>query len=307
MSPTADYLSLQPNYRVGATFRWLGSSPIEHAELFLTVCGIEHCLPDKFYGPAVRDDFHVHFILSGKGTLEIGGKTYHLGRGQIFAIPPDIETYYYADPKDPWHYTWVSFGGSRAAFYMEKAGISAASPVRDAYVEPEDFLALTEKILNHHELVIANELTRTALLYEILALLINSQNQNLEELHKPHPLDYSPDIYVNHAVEYIHSNYSSARISDIASYIGITRSYLTHIFKQKLHISPQEYLLSYRLDQGSRLLRTTDLSIQEVARRIGYDNPLTFSKIFKNAYGLSPKNYRKQILDCSSHSLPAQE
>lgn len=174
-------------------------------------------------------------------------------------------------------------------------------------MEPEDFLALTEKILNHHELVIANELTRTALLYEILALLINSQNQNLEELHKPHPLDYSPDIYVNHAVEYIHSNYSSARISDIASYIGITRSYLTHIFKQKLHISPQEYLLSYRLDQGSRLLRTTDLSIQEVARRIGYDNPLTFSKIFKNAYGLSPKNYRKQILDCSSHSLPAQE
>ena len=74
MSPTADYLSLQPNYRVGATFRWLGSSLIEHAELFLTVCGIEHCLPDKFYGPAVRDDFHVHFILSGKGTLEIGGK-----------------------------------------------------------------------------------------------------------------------------------------------------------------------------------------------------------------------------------------
>lgn len=302
MSPTANHLSPQPNYRVGATFRWLGSSPIDHAELFLTVCGIEHCPPDKSYGPTIRDDFHVHFILSGKGTLEINGRSYHLGRGQIFAIPPDVETYYYADPKDPWHYTWVSFGGSKAAFYMEKAGLTSACPVRNTYLEPEEFLTLTEKILDHHELVIANELTRTALLYEILALLINSRNQNLEQHHKPRPLDYSPDIYVNHAVEYIHTNYRDARISDIASYIGITRSYLAHIFKQKLNISPQEYLLSYRLDQASRLLRTTDLSIQEVASHIGYDNPLTFSKMFKNAYGLSPKNYRHHI--AAKNSLP---
>lgn len=306
MAPTADYLSPQPNYRVGATFRWLGSSPIEYAELFLTVCGIEHCLPGKFYGPTVRNDFHVHFILSGKGTLEIGGQTYRLGRGQIFTIPPDVETYYYADTQDPWHYTWVSFGGSKAAFYMEKAGFTPACPVRDAYLNPEDFLALTEKILNHHELVIANELTRTALLYELLALLINSRTRNLEQHHKPHPLDYSPDIYVNHAIEYIHTNYRDARISDIASYIGITRSYLAHIFKQKLNVSPQEYLLAYRLDQGSRLLRATNQSVREVAVSVGYDNPLTFSKMFKNAYGLSPKNYRQHILDKNLPSLPSK-
>ena len=53
-------------YRIGANFRLLGSPPIEHAELFLTVCGIERCSPDKAYGPMIRDDFHVHFVLSGK-------------------------------------------------------------------------------------------------------------------------------------------------------------------------------------------------------------------------------------------------
>ena len=37
-------------YRIGANFRLLGSPPIEHAELFLTVCGIERCSPDKAYG-----------------------------------------------------------------------------------------------------------------------------------------------------------------------------------------------------------------------------------------------------------------
>lgn len=295
-------MALTPNYRVGATFRWLGSSPIEHAELYLTVCGIERCPADKSYGPIVRNDYHVHFILDGKGTLEIGNTSYSLGRGQIFVIPPDIETYYYADSKNPWHYTWVSFGGSKAALYLEKAGITADHPIRDTYIEPEEFLVYTEKILNHHELTIANEVTRIALLYEILALLIHSQNQNQLEHHQTPVHDYAPDLYVNHALEYIHHNYTNVRVQDIADYIGITRSYLTHIFKQKLNISPQEYILNHRLEQGRRLLCTTNLPIQEIAEQIGYENPLTFSKIFKNFFGLSPKHYRMQIFNKNPHT-----
>ncbi len=64
-----------------------------------------------------------------------------------------------------------------------------------------------------------------------------------------------------------------------------------------MEISPQEYLVSYRLEQGSRLLRTTKMSIGEIAEKIGYENPLTFSKIFKNVYGVSPKNYRIRVLE----------
>ncbi len=284
-------------YRVSSTFRMLGSLPVEDVELYLTVCGTERCTADKFYGPIVRRDYHMHFILSGKGTLEMAGKVYKLHRGQIFVTVPNVDVFYYSDPKDPWHYGWVSFNGSKAALYLEKAGITADHPVRDAYLEPEEFLTITEEILNHHEITVANELTRTALLYQILALLVNSQNQNLERQNKPIPHDYSPDVYVDNALRYIHNHYAHAKVSEIAAYIGITRSYLTHIFKQKMEISPQEYLMSYRLEQSSRLLRTTNMSIQEIADEIGYENPLTFSKMFKNAYGVSPKNYRLKVFE----------
>ncbi len=282
-------------YRVSTNFRMLGSFPVEEVELYLTVCGTERCTPDKFYGPTVRRDYHVHVILSGKGTLEMEGITYALQRGQIFVTFPGVDVFYYSDPEDPWHYAWVSFNGSKAALYLEKAGITRENPVRDVYLEPEEFLVIIEKILNHHEITVANELTRTALLYQILALLVNSQNQNLERQKKSLPYDYSPDIYVDNAICYIHTHYAHTKVSDIASYIGITRSYLTHIFKQKMQISPQEYLLSYRLEQASRLLRTTGKSVQEVAEYVGYENPLTFSKMFKRVYGLSPKNYRLKV------------
>ncbi len=136
---------MENHYRVDANFRWFGNEMKSKEELCLTVCGIERCLPDKFYGPCIRQDYHVHVILKGRGVLEIGEKSYSLQRGQIFVIPPDIETYYYAIPEDPWHYTWVSFAGSRAAFFLDKSGITAEHPVRDAYTEPEKFLRITEK------------------------------------------------------------------------------------------------------------------------------------------------------------------
>lgn len=256
-----------PQYFVGTTFRTLTSPLIDGSELCLTVSGIERCASDQYYGPAVRPDYHVHFILDGKGTYEVNGKAYHLHRGQIFVTFPGVLVYYHADPSDP---------------------------VRDCYLEPEQFLAFTSKIFERHELTITNELMRSALLYEALALLVDSHGQHLAKIHQTAAPDYPSSYYVEHAVQYIHDNYAKIRVSDVASYIGITRSYLTHIFQQKLLVSPQKYILNYRLEQGSLLLRTTDLPVQEIAARIGYENPLTFSKMFKNAYGQSPKRYREQ-------------
>jgi len=153
----------------------------------------------------------------------------------------------------------------------------------------------SEKILNHHELTVANELIRTSLLYEIIALLVESQYENRDDKDKTEVYDYSPEIYVNTALEYMHEHYSNTRISEVASFIGISRYYLTHIFKEKLNISPQEYLLNYRMEQGSRLLRTTSLSVQAISEKVGYENPLTFSKTFKNKFGLSPRKYREKM------------
>ena len=50
--------------------------------------------------------------------------------------------------------------------------------------------------------------------------------------------------------------------------------------------------MRFRLEKGRQLLLTTSLSIQEIGRQAGYENSLTFSKMFKSAYGISPLNYR---------------
>lgn len=289
-------MDITENYRIDANFRHFRNAVKDNEELYLVECGIERCRPDKSFGPMTRSEYHVHIIIDGKGVLKMDGKSYFLRRGQIFTLIPGIEHYYYADEENPWHYAWFTFAGTRAAYFMEKAGITAKSPVRDACVEPEQFLAIIEKILTLHQLTVVNELGRTSQLYEAMSLLVDSWNRKTDSPQKKASYDYSSDVYVNSAVEYIQRHYSMIRVNDIASYLGISRYYLAHIFKEKLHVSPQEYLLNYRLERSAMLLRTTGLSIQEISEKAGYENPLTFSKIFKNAYGLSPKNYRAKIL-----------
>ena len=52
--------------------------------------------------------------------------------------------------------------------------------------------------------------------------------------------------------------------------------------------------MQFKLKKARELLMDTDLPIQNIAMQVGYDNPLTFSKIFKNYYGESPRTYRSR-------------
>lgn len=259
-------------------------------EISMTFCGAEHCTGDKSFGPKVRKEYHLHVVISGKGTLEVNGKTHQIHGNQLFLVKPGEMTYYKADGEDPWYYCWLTFFGTNAKRYMDAAGFTDGVNIRDCYVDSQEFLILIQRLLECTELTVACELRRLGISLEFISLSVESNAKGESAIRHHH--DYSPDVYVSHALDFIRLNYATIKVNDIAKYIGINRSYLTNIFKKKMGVSPQEYLLQYRLNMGCQLLLTTNLSIQEVAQKIGYENPLTFSKMFKNAYGVSPRNYR---------------
>ena len=147
-------------------------------------------------------------------------------------------------------------------------------------------------MLNNAELKSSAIYYHTGRLLEFIGLAIESYIESGKKEHKSR--DYQTDTYVEYAVNFIRANYATATISTVAKNIGIHRSYLTTIFKKKTGVSPQEFLLQCRLRRACLLLSSTNNPIQEIARNVGYDNPLTFSKIFKSYYGISPREYRRQ-------------
>ncbi|GAA4923824.1 hypothetical protein GCM10023237_51390 [Streptomyces coeruleoprunus] len=58
--------------------------------------------------------------------------------------------------------------------------------------------------------------------------------------------------------------------------------------------SPKDYLLSVRLGRAKELLATTDLPVSAVARRVGYDDPAYFSRLFTRRVGTPPVRFRAQ-------------
>ena len=103
------------------------------------------------------------------------------------------------------------------------------------------------------------------------------------------------DYYIKEAINYMEQNFQNTiSIEDIAAVCGINRSYFGKIFRNSTGRSPQEFLMNYRMVKATELLKLTSLSIADVGSAVGYENQLHFSRAFKNIYGVSPREWRKQ-------------
>jgi len=99
---------------------------------------------------------------------------------------------------------------------------------------------------------------------------------------------------IKHAREIIEKNITDHwSLEILAAKVGINNFKLKVGFKQLYNDTPYQFLIKLRLEKASRLLLDTDLSIKEVADRIGFDSYRGFSKAFKNNYGVLPTMYRK--------------
>ena len=153
------------------------------------------------------------------------------------------------------------------------------------------FTYIQQMIMNR-QLTYANELKRQSALLQIFASIIEEYRATLS---KDRRYDYPYKIYVEQAVKYIQGNFrKNVRIQDIAMDIGIDRSYLSGIFKEVMKMSPQEYLLHYRVEQAEILLKETDRKVSDIAELVGYADAMTFSKMFKKYKGMSPQQYREE-------------
>lgn len=95
--------------------------------------------------------------------------------------------------------------------------------------------------------------------------------------------------------EYIAEHYrEDIRLNDAASVMGFSEGYFARSFRAKFGTSFIEYLTQYRLDKGKDLLVRSEIPIEQVAYRVGFNNYSYFCTCFKRRCGMSPGAYRKQ-------------
>ena len=103
--------------------------------------------------------------------------------------------------------------------------------------------------------------------------------------------------YVSYALSYIHENFSKKiLIPEIAAHLNISARYLSKIFFQHMNLTILNYINLYRINHAIDLMLHTDLTLTNISAIIGLKDSQHFSKLFKNAIGIPPNQYRKLII-----------
>lgn len=233
------------------------------------------------WGPGVRDNYALHYVISGQGYLVTDDVTYSLKVGESFLIFPEMEVFYYPDPKLPWEYIWIDFKGEEARRLLSMTSLTKHSPV--ATIAPTNLEPYFHIIENYSMRPFEKERYNAR-----LRLLLSYY---MEYFPKKDPVPRTD--YVLSAKEYIENNYwkPSLSVSDIVDYVRIERTYLFRLFKEATGMSILNYLTSYRINRACALLKTAELSIKSVACSVGYHDQLYFSKVFKRVTSCTPTEY----------------
>ena len=267
----------------------------KNIDLTLFQYGWENCAPLHSYGPAKRNHYLFHFIFGGKGYLssnDSAGQThlYKLEANQGFLICPGQVNTYYADEKTPWEYAWLEFDGVKALEYMEMAGLGWDRPVYHLKKREEGAL-LKAELMAIVDNPFRSSINQIGHLYLFFDALIRSSLSRKTAVQS----GKMRDTYIKEAISFIELNYGRAiSVEDIADFCNINRSYLNRLFKESTGKTLQNFLMYYRMNRAAELLKVSELTVNEIGKRCGYQNQLHFSRAFKTIFGLSPMQWKKK-------------
>lgn len=246
--------------------------------------GEEQCNRNHSFGPCVRNNYLLHYVYSGKGIFQTENNTYHLHKGQMFLISPNQLTYYKADDSDPWLYRWIEFNGSMSQSILKSVILNESTPI---YTDDEN---------NSVGNALCNIISSGEMCFELLMQKFWNFIYCLTDGEQINTVSNAEE-YIQKAETFIKTNvHKKISVSDVAKYIGIDRSYLTRLFNEYKKTSPQNYIISLKMNTAALYLKNTNASVTETAQSVGYYDTHIFNKTFKKQFGVPPTTWRqKQI------------
>ena len=232
------------------------------------------------YGPARRNVYIIHYVLSGKGYFN--GNEVKAGQG--FLIRPNELEHYYPDEKDPWKYIWIISKDENMEYFFTQHNANPKTQIfafKNTYALENviTILASSKNVLKYNP----THLT------EYFLSIYNNCIYPTAQQNEP-----NSKVYVNYAINYIHSNvHVPITIKSLCEKIDVSQPYIYNIFKQETGLSPKQYISQYKIETSEKLLVETNLTISQIALQVGFYDVLEFSKFFKKATSLSPSDFRK--------------
>ncbi len=264
-------------------------------EVFVNECGWQVHTPQSHRFNKECSYYIFHYVVKGRGYYKINDKTYQINAFTGFILPPSIEFSYWADKDDPWQYYWVGMSGSLVNEVVQKMGIVKddnyifATPYKDELIRAMEKLC---ESVHRFESADLGYMLALGKAYEILAYLVEgsfSVSKSSEDLGEK-------------ILKYVNKNYRTTTVKELSEVFYFNRSYLYKVFKKKEGLSLNRYIIDLKLREAMALLRETDLSIDQISEKVGFNSSVNFCIAFKKAYEATPTKWREDMKKKQSSS-----
>ena len=262
--------------------------------LIVTSCGTYHLytrpkLPT--WRPRGRLDFQLLYVASGKAHFHIDGEEKIVTAGHMVLYRPKEPQKYEYYGEDQTEVYWVHFTGSNVTNILRNYGLTKDKKVF--------YCGSDLEYKNHFRAMIQELQTCKSDYPEMLEMYLRQifikLHRYFNTVSKVNNSQIAEDI--DNATLYFAEHYNEEIcIEEYAKRHNMSTSWFIRNFKQYTGSTPMQYILSMRIYNAEALLQNDQYNITEIANIIGYDNPLYFSRIFKKMKGISPSEYRKNII-----------
>lgn len=260
------------------------------ADLHINSCGyfseINH--PTFVNRAKGRPDFQLIGVIRGKMKVRLRNEEVILTPGKALLFKPKEPQIYGMLHGNDGACFWIHFQGKEAASVLSDCGLYNGN-IFDVGCSDEDADIVCDMI---------SEITRKSKCYQhrtralFLLLLTNLARRTPDTAETSRNLDK-----IRTAVNAMENDSANLDVKGYADMCHMSEYYFLHTFKATMGMTPMKYRNMIVMERAKTLVRTTDLSIKEIAQQCGFSDPLYLSKKFKSDFGYSPTEYRKRYTE----------
>ncbi len=247
---------------------------------------------------AIHKHYHKEFeiigVLSGTCDFTIDQKEWHVKKGDVLLIPPYSLHYGSTPPREHFEHFCICFDLSllQTDFFdrqFEAGTIDIVRLLEHGNPDTETFFEIAYHIFRQRQAMPASwELVVEGGLLTFFGLL-RQKNYIFSNLRESARDDFGQNV-----LHYISQNYCQSITSrDLAAWLSYSQGYFCRRFHATFSCSFQLYLCHYRLSKARLLLAQESISVEETARRVGFNHTGYFVRQFHAAYGCTPKQFQK--------------